>query len=89
MPVRSDSPSESRSAQSEIDQHAINVVGHLLTTAIWLEHQLRNIPASRRGLVGRSRVRSPLRRLPSVELQPTQPARQQPSLTADLALISR
>jgi hypothetical protein len=98
VPVRSDRPSESRSAQSELDRHAINVVGHLLTTGIWLEHQLRNIRTPGTGLVGRSRVRSPLRGLRSIELQPTQPTqpteptkptRQQPSLTADLALISR
>ena len=86
MPVRSDSPSGSRSAQSELDPRAINVVGHLLTTAIWLEHQLRNTPTPRRGLVGISRVRSPLRRLRSVDLQPISPLRQQPSLTANLAL---
>jgi hypothetical protein len=66
VPVRSDSPSVCRSAQSERDRRAISVVGHLLTTGIWLEHQLRNTPTPRTGLVGTSGwVRSPLRRLRS------------------------
>lgn len=90
MPVRNDSPSVCRSAQSERDRRAISVVGHLLTTGIWLEHQLRNTPTPRTGLVGTSGwVRSPLRRLRSVALQPTQLTRKQPSRSADLAVISR
>jgi hypothetical protein len=39
MPVRSDGPSGDRSAQSELDRRAVRMVGHLLTTGIWLEHQ--------------------------------------------------
>jgi hypothetical protein len=87
--VRSDSPSVSPSAQSELDRRAINVVSHLLTTGIWLEHQLRSIPTLGTGLVGRPRVRSPLRRLGFVDVQFTKPTSKQPSPTADLALISR
>jgi hypothetical protein len=90
VPVRSDSSPVCPSAQSEFDRRAISVVGHLLTTGIWLEHQLRNTPTPRNGLVGRSGwVRSPLRRLRSVDVQFTQPSRKQPSRTADLAVISR
>lgn len=90
MPVRSDSPSGGRSAQSELDRRAIRMVGHLVTTGIWLEHQLRHTPTPWTGLVGRSGwVRSPLRRLRSVDSQFTQPTEKQPSHTADLAAISR
>jgi hypothetical protein len=90
VPVRSDGPSTCPSAQSERDRRAINMVGHLLTTGIWLEHQLRNTPTSRTGLVERSGwVRSPLRQLSSVALQFTQLTLKQPSPTADLAAISR
>ena len=68
MSIRSDSPSGGRSAQSELDRRAIRMVGHLLTTGIWLEHQLRNTPTPWTGLVGRSGwVRSPLRPLRSVD----------------------
>jgi hypothetical protein len=89
VPVRSASPSESRSAQSELDRRAISVVGHLLTTGIWLEHQLRNIPTRRTSPVGGSRVRSPLHRSGSVDLGLSQPARRRVSPTGDLALTSR
>lgn len=79
MPVRSASPSACLSAQSERDRRAISMVGHLLTTGIWLEHQLRNTAIPRTGLVGRSgSVRSPLRRLRSVALEFTQLTRAQP-----------
>jgi hypothetical protein len=89
VPARSASPSESRSAQSKLDRRAISVVGHLLTTGIWLEHQLRNIPTPRTGPVGGSRVRSPLRRSASVDLELSQPASGHASPTGDLALTSR
>jgi hypothetical protein len=90
VPVRSDSPSVRPSAQSARDRRAISVVGHLLMTGIWLEHQLRITPTQRSGLVGRSAwVRSPLRRLRSVALQPTQLTTKRPSRPADLAVISR
>jgi hypothetical protein len=90
VPGRSDSPPVCRSTQSEIDRRAIIVVGHLLTAGIWLEHQLRNTATSRTGFVGRSDwVRSPLRRLRSVDVQFTQPTGKQPSPIADVALISR
>jgi hypothetical protein len=60
VPVRSDIPTVGPSAQSTRDRRAINVVGHLLTTGIWLEHRLRSTPTPRTGLVGRSGwVRSP------------------------------
>jgi hypothetical protein len=89
VPVRSDRPSVRPSARSERDRRAINVVGHLLMTGIWLEHQLR-IPTPRTGLVERSgRVRSALRRLRSVALGPTQPTSKQPAHTADVAAFSR
>ena len=90
MPVRSDSPSVCRSTQSELDRRAIRVAGHLLTTGIWLEHQLTDTSTHRTCLIGRSGwVRSPLHRLRSVDVQFTQPTRTQPSGTADLADISR
>jgi hypothetical protein len=90
VPVRSDSPPVGPSAQSARDRRAISVVGHLLTTGIWLEHRLRNTPTPRTGLDGRSGwVRSPLGRLRSVEVQFSQPTRTQPSGTADVADISR
>lgn len=90
MPVRNDRPPGGRSAQSELDRRAIRMVGHLLTTGIWLEHQLRNTPTPWTGLVGRSGwVRPPLRRLRSVDSQFTQPTGKQPSHTPDLAVISR
>jgi hypothetical protein len=89
--VRSNTPSGGRSAQSELDRRAIRMVGHLLvTTGIWLEHQLRNTPTPWTGLVGRSGwVRSPLRRLRSVDSPLTQPAGERQSHTADLAVLSR
>lgn len=90
MPVRSDRPSVCRSAQSKLDPRAIRVVGHLPTTGIWLEHQLRNTPTPRTRSVDRSGwVRSPLRRLLSVEVRFTQPITKPPSPTADVARISR
>ena len=89
MPVRSDSPL-CPPAQSARDRRAISMVSHLLTTGIWLEHQLRNTPTPRTGLVGRSGwVRSPLRRLRSVDVQFTQPTRTRPPRDADSAVISR
>ena len=55
-----------------------------------LEHQLKDTPIARTGLVGMSgSVRSPLRRLRSVALQLTQLTRKQPSPTADLVVVSR
>jgi hypothetical protein len=90
VPVRSDNPSESPSAQSERERRAISMVGHLLTTGVWLEHRLRNTPTPRIGLVRRSGwARSPLRRHCSVALQPAQITRKQPSRTDHLAVISR
>jgi hypothetical protein len=89
VPVRIDSPSGVRSTYSELDRRAIRVVGHLLTTGIWLEHQLKNTSTHRTGLVGRSGwVRSPLHRLRSLDVQFTQPTETQPSGIADLADIS-
>jgi hypothetical protein len=89
VPVRNESPPECRSTQSELDRRAISVFGHLLTTGIWLEHQLRNIPTPRTDLVGRSGwVRSPLRRPRSVDVQFTLPSGK-PSPIADVALVSR
>jgi hypothetical protein len=88
--VRTDSPSVGRSTQSELDRRAIHVVGHLLMTGIWLEHQLRNTPTPWRGLVERSGwVRSQQGKSHSVDLQLTQPTRKQPSRTVDLAVVSR
>jgi hypothetical protein len=90
VPVRSDIPTVGPSAQSTRDRRAINVVGHLLTTGIWLEHRLRSTPTPRTGLVGRSGwVRSPAGRFRSVDAQFTHPTRTQPSGTADVAVISR
>jgi hypothetical protein len=90
VPVRSESPSVRRSAQSERDRRAINLVGHLLTTGIWLEHQLRATATPRVGVAERSGwVRSPLRRLRSVDLPSTQSTGTQPSPIADVALIGR
>lgn len=90
MPVRSDNSSVCTSAQSERDRRAISVIGHLLTTGIWLEHQLRNTPTPWISSVGRSGwVRSPLRRLHSVDVRPTQSTRRQPSRPADVAVVSR
>jgi hypothetical protein len=90
VPIRSDSPPVGPSAQSARDRRAIRVVGHLLTTGIWLELRLRNTPTPRNGLVRSSgRVRSPLGRLRSVDVQFTQPTRTQPSGTADVAVGSR
>jgi hypothetical protein len=90
VPVRNDSPSGGRSAQSELDRRAIRMVGHLLTTGLWLEHQLTHAPTTRTGLAGSSDwVRSPLRRLRSVDLQFSQPTGKQPSHTADLPVVSR
>jgi hypothetical protein len=87
--VRNDSPSVSRSAQSELDRRAIRVVGHLLTTGIWLEHQLRT-PTPPTGLVwGSGWVRSPLRWLSSGDVQFTQPTWKQPSRTAAIAVLGR
>jgi hypothetical protein len=89
VPVRSDSPSVSRSAQSELDRRAMRVVGHLLTTGIWLEHKLRT-PTPRTGLVGVSGwVRSPLRWLRSGDVQFTQTTWKQPSHTAAIAVLAR
>jgi hypothetical protein len=88
--VHTDSPSVGRSAQSELDRRAIRVVGHLLSTGIWLEHQIRNTPTPWTGVVGRSGwVRSPQRRPRSVDLNSTQTTREQPSRTTDLAVVSR
>lgn len=88
--VRNESPPECRSTQSELDRRAISVVGHLLTTAIMLEHQLRTIATPRTGLVGRSGwVRSPLRRPRSFDVQFTLPTGKQPSPIAEVALASR
>jgi hypothetical protein len=90
VPGRSDGPPGCRSTQSERDGRAISLFGHLLTTGIWLEHQLRNTPTPRSGFVGRSDwVRLPLRRLRSVDVRFTQPTGKQPSPIADVALISR
>jgi hypothetical protein len=90
MPARNDIPSGSRSAQSELDRRAIRVVGHLLTTGIWIEHQLRNTRTPRIGLVGRSGwVRSSLGPIRSVDSELAQPTGKQPSQTADSAVISR
>jgi hypothetical protein len=90
VPVRSNSPSGGRSAQSELDRRAISMVGHLVTTGIWLEHQLRNTPTPWTGLVGRSGwVRSPLRPFRSADSQFTQPTGKQPLHTDELAAISR
>jgi hypothetical protein len=89
VPVRSKIPSEPLSAQSGLDRRAIDVARHLLTTGIWLEHQPRSIPTPRTGFVGRSRVRSPLRRVGSVDVESSQSARRQVSPPAVLALTSR
>jgi hypothetical protein len=90
VPVHSDSPPVGPSTQSARDRRAISVVGHLLTTGIWLERQLRNTATPRTGLIGRSGlVRSPVHRLRSVDVQFTQPSRTQPSGTADVADIAR
>lgn len=89
MPVCSDSPSESWSAQSGLNRRAKSVVGHLLTTGIRLEHQPRNFPTPWTGLVGRSWARSPQRRPGSVDVEVSHPARRQASPTAVLALTSR
>jgi hypothetical protein len=87
--IRSDSSSGGRSAQSELDRRAIRMVRHPLTTGSWLEHQLGNTPTPLTSLVGKSGwVRSPLRRIRSVDSQFTQPTGKQPSHTADLAVIS-
>jgi hypothetical protein len=88
--VRTDGPSVGRSAQSELDRRAIHVVGHLLMTGVWLERRLRNAPAPWTGVVGRSGwVPSPQRRPRSLHLPSTQPAREQPSRTADFTVVSR
>jgi hypothetical protein len=90
VPVRSESPSVRRSAQLERDRRAINLVGHLLTTGIWLEHQLRATVTPGGGVVEMSDwVRSPLRRLSSVDVPFAPPSGKQPSPIADVELISR
>jgi hypothetical protein len=83
VPVRNDSRPVCRSTQSALDRRAISMVGHLLTTGIWLEHHLRNAVTP-----PTSRVRSTLRRLGSIDWEFTKPTRKQPSPTADLAVIS-
>jgi hypothetical protein len=89
VPVRSDSRPVCRSTQSELDRRAIRVVGHMLTTGIWLEHKLRNTATPRTRLVGRSGwVRPPVRRPRSVGVQVTQPTGNQQSPIADVTLIS-
>lgn len=89
MAVHTDSPSIGRSTQSEIDHRVTRVVGHLLTTGIWLEHQLRNTPTPWTAVVGKSSwVRTPQGGLHSVDLQFTRPARKQPSRTAELSVFS-
>jgi hypothetical protein len=40
MPVRSDTPSASRTKHSEFDRRAISVAGHLLMGGVWIERQL-------------------------------------------------
>jgi hypothetical protein len=87
--VRNDSRPVYRSTQSELDRRAISMVGHLLTTGIWLEHQLRNAVTPPTRSVGRSRVRSTPPRLGSIDWEFTKPTRKQPSPTPDLAVISR
>ena len=90
MVVRTNGPSVRRSVESELDQRVIRVVGHLLTTGIWLEHRLRNTPTPWTGLVAKSgRVRPPRGPSRSVDLPLTQPTRKQPSRTADFAVGSR
>ena len=89
MPVRNDSPSVSRSAQSELDRHAIRVVGHLLTTGIGLEHQLRALTAPIALVWASVRVCSPLRWLRSGGVQFAQPIWKQPSGTAAIAVLGR
>jgi hypothetical protein len=89
VPVRSDSRPVCRSTQSELDRRAIRVVGHMLTTGIWLEHKLRNTATPRTRLVGRSGwVRPAVRRPRSVGVQVTQPTGNQQSPIADVTLIS-
>ena len=75
MAVHTDSPSVGRSTQSELDRRAIHVVGHLLMTGIWLEHQVKDTPTPWTGVVGRSGwVRSPQRRpAPSICSPPSPP----------------
>jgi hypothetical protein len=90
MPVGSDSTSVCCSKQSELDRRAMRLVGHALTTGIWLEHQTKDTSPHRTGLVGRSGwIRSLLHRLRSVGVQFTQPTRTQPAGTAESTDISR
>jgi hypothetical protein len=90
VPIRSDTPPACPSAHSERDRRAMSLADNQPKTGIWLEHQLRNTPTARTGLVGMSgRGRSPLRRLRSVGLQFTQLSWKQPSSTAELAVVSR
>jgi hypothetical protein len=90
MPVRSDSPSVCRSAQSERDRRTISEVGHLLTSGIRLEHQLRNTPTHRKGSVRKlGSLHAPLNGLRPVECQPARPYSMQSSPTADVAPISQ
>jgi hypothetical protein len=91
VPIRSDSPSVCRSAQSERDRHTMSEVGHLPASGIWPERQLRNTPTHRKGSVSEefSSLHSPLNGLRPVELQPARPYSTQSSLTADVALISQ
>jgi hypothetical protein len=82
VPVRSDTRPVYRSTRSELDRRAINVVGHLLTTGLWMEHQVRNTSKSRIGFIRRTDwVRLPSRRLRSADVQFTE---EQPSPIDDV-----
>ena len=90
MPVRSDSSSTCRLAQSERDRRTISEGGHLLASGIWLDHQLRNTPTHRKGSVGKfGSLRSSPNGFRPVELQPAPPYSTQSSPTADVTLISQ